>query len=141
MDILYQSYVIRAIPRGNDVWYELAHDRLVEPVLADNATWRQENLSRLQRQAALWEKEGRPGGLLLSGEDLEEAEKWADTHCSELERHEKAFLQACREARETARKLAEETEARRKAEERAPRRPRNWQKSVPGLLKNCEPVF
>ena len=138
--ILYQAYIIRTVSRGNDVWYELAHDRLVEPILVDNAAWRQEKLSRLQRQAAVWESENRPKGLLLSGQDLEEAETWAEAHFDELEKGEKDFLEACREAREaeenerklaaaieerrrheleTALKLAEETEARRRAEEKA----------------------
>ena len=49
------------------LWYRLAHDRLVDAVRSDNARWNTENLSLLQRQALLWEREGRPDRLLLQG--------------------------------------------------------------------------
>ena len=32
VDVLYNGYLIRPVTRGDDTWYELAHDRLVEPV-------------------------------------------------------------------------------------------------------------
>ena len=102
VDILYQKYIIRTMARGNTVYYELAHDRLVGPVMTDNAAWRNQNLNRLQGQAALWEDAKRPNELLLRGKDLEEAEIWAEAHSAELELHEKAFLDECRKARETA---------------------------------------
>ena len=116
---LVDAHLVRSETRRNATWYELSHDRLVEPVRQANKAWFQQNETPLQRQAALWEKEGHSRGLLLSGEDLEEGERWADKDFTELEPHEKEFLAACRGARETARKLAEEAEARHKAEEKA----------------------
>ncbi len=49
------------------VWYELAHDRLIGPILDDNARWREAHLSELQKHASRWDREGRPHHLLLEG--------------------------------------------------------------------------
>ena len=79
---------------------ELVHDRFVEPIRVNNATWFPLHLSALQRQAALWDEENRPSGLLLQGQALEEAEVWAAAHEDGLESHERDFLEACRLGRE-----------------------------------------
>ena len=50
-----QSDLVRAEKRGGATWYELTHDRLVEPILASNKKWFELNLSPLQRQALVWE--------------------------------------------------------------------------------------
>lgn len=42
VQVFYDEYIIRPVVRGNDVWYELAHDRLVEPILEANRRWRAE---------------------------------------------------------------------------------------------------
>lgn len=97
---LQRRFLVRAEARGGDAWIELVHDRLVEPVRASNAAWFPMHLSALQRQAALWEEQGRSDGLLLRGEALVEAERWATVHDSELEPRERDFLVACRKARE-----------------------------------------
>jgi hypothetical protein len=104
LDILYKTCVIRAIPKGNDTWYELAHDRLVEPVLADNASWKQKSISLLQRQADLWRKsKDKPEHLLLSGAILKEAERWAASHQEDITDNENLFLVGCRQKRARSR--------------------------------------
>ncbi|HMQ33673.1 MAG TPA: hypothetical protein PKD53_23275, partial [Chloroflexaceae bacterium] len=62
---LVDAYLVRGEKRRGATWLELAHDRLVEPVRAANAAWFAEHLSTLQRQADLWEQQGRPAGMLL----------------------------------------------------------------------------
>lgn len=104
---LVDAHLVRAEQRRGATWYELAHDRLVEPVLADGRAWRQAHLSPLQRQAALWSEQGRPDGLLLRGGPLEQAEAWAAAHEAELARADHEFLDECRQAR-----LIEERERR-----------------------------
>jgi WD40 repeat protein len=111
VDILREAYIIRAVIRGGDTWYELAHDRLVEPILVSNRTWRETHLSPLQRQAELWEEQGRPAGLLLRDEALEDAEEWAAANPAELADVERGFLRECREARAVAER--ERQQARR----------------------------
>ena len=99
---LVDAHLVRAEQRRGATWFELAHDRLIEPVRKDNAAWREAHLSPLQRQAALWVSEERPKGLLLQGIALQAAEQWAAEHNDELEAHERDFLEACREARSAA---------------------------------------
>ena len=101
---LVDAHLVRAEKRRGATWFELAHDRLIEPVRKNNAAWYQANLSPLQRQAALWEEQHRSPGLLLRGETLDEAERWADTHQNELTSTEHDFLAACREARAIAKR-------------------------------------
>ncbi len=74
---LEDAHLVRSEQRRGATWFELAHDRLIAPVRADNAAWFEAHLSTLQRQAALWEQQKRPDGLLLRGEALAEAERWA----------------------------------------------------------------
>lgn len=39
VDLLYNAYLIRPVKRGRDTWYELAHDRLVAPIVEANRAW------------------------------------------------------------------------------------------------------
>jgi WD40 repeat protein len=99
---LIDAHLVRGERRRGATWLELAHDRLVGPVRADNATWRDANLSPLQRQAALWVQQGRPDGLLLRDNALTMAEGWAAVNAGELGPSEREFLLACGESRELA---------------------------------------
>ncbi|RRR66912.1 MAG: hypothetical protein EI684_19850 [Candidatus Viridilinea halotolerans] len=103
IQVLVDAHLLRAEERRGAVWYELAHDRLLGPIRSDNAAWREANLSTLQRQAALWEDQRRPEGLLLRGAALRQAE----TEATDLNEVEQAFLAACQTAR-----VAEEREQR-----------------------------
>ena len=94
---LVNAHLVRAEPRGGATWLELTHDRLVEPIRADNARWHEANLSTFQRQAILWERAGRPNELLLRGAALDEAEAWLRENPAQTE-VERAFLERCREA-------------------------------------------
>ncbi len=95
---LVDAHLVRAENRRGATWYELAHDRLIEPIRTDNAAWFQAHLSALQRQAELWEKQNRASGFLLDGDALKEAECWAATHAAEMTAAEQDFLAACQEA-------------------------------------------
>jgi WD40 repeat protein len=97
---LEDAHLIRAEKRGEWTWYELAHDRLVQPVVEDNRSWFDNNLSLLQRQAELWNDQDRPESLLLSGKELNEANTWATNNQAVLQQHEKDFLSACEEVRQ-----------------------------------------
>ena len=96
--LLVDAHLVRAEQRRGATWFELGHDRLIAPVRADNAAWFEAHLSTLQRQAALWEGQGRPDGLLLSGAMLAEAKAWAAEHASEMEPGEISFLRASEQA-------------------------------------------
>ncbi|MEW6401793.1 MAG: WD40 repeat domain-containing protein, partial [Chloroflexota bacterium] len=92
-----QSDLVRAEKRSGATWYELTHDRLVEPILADNKTWFEQNSSVLQRQAKLWNDQARNVNLLLRDQALEEALQWAREHDDELRTYERDFLKASQE--------------------------------------------
>ena len=54
---LINTHLVRAESRRGATWLELAHDRLIDPVRANNDAWYQVNLSALQQQARLWESQ------------------------------------------------------------------------------------
>lgn len=96
---LVDSHLVRGEQIRGAIWYELAHDRLIGPVQADNVAWRTANLSPLQRQAELWEHEGRQDGLLFRDHDLAAAEAWATDNPDAVNRVEQEFLARCRAVR------------------------------------------
>jgi WD40 repeat protein len=95
---LRAAHLVRAEKRGGATWYELAHDRLIAPVRSDNAAWRDEHLSPIQRRAALWVSQGRPRGLLLAAEELAAEEVRAVASEAEVTGQ---FIVASSEAQET----------------------------------------
>lgn len=95
---LENAHLVRRDTRRGITWFELAHDRLVIPVRRDNQDWFQTHLSLLQRQAALWDEQGRPEGVLLHGSDLVDAEGWAAENPEEMGVVEQDFLDASRAA-------------------------------------------
>jgi WD40 repeat protein len=97
---LVDAYLVRGEKRRGATWLELAHDRLIAPVRADNAAWFAANLSPLQRQADLWATRGRPASLLLRDEPLAEAEAWAAANPADLGAVEAEFLARSQEARD-----------------------------------------
>lgn len=87
---LVDTHLLRAEQRRGIVWFELAHDRLLGPVRASNASWADQHLSATQRQAQLWDSHGRPESLLLV--DLAVIERQlAEPNMPALER---SFLEA-----------------------------------------------
>lgn len=113
VDFLESRHIIRAEFRAGARWYELTHDRLVEPILQNNQEWYKTHLSLFQRQAELWIQQGRSKGLLLSGEELEKAGE--DAKKLTLTAEEKEFLEECREQQELTRnKLEQEARERRR---------------------------
>ncbi len=93
------AHLVRAENRRGATWYELAHDRLIEPVRSNNTDWFEQHLSPMQRQAGLWETQNRSKGLLFRDDALTDAETWAVDHENDLLPVERDFLDACREAR------------------------------------------
>ena len=96
---LENAHLVRAERRRGTEWYELSHDRLIDPIRASNRAWREHQLSPLQRESQVWDRRGRPAGLLLTGATLETAESWAHEHPSELTDADAEFLNASRAER------------------------------------------
>jgi WD40 repeat protein len=96
LQLLEDAHLVRSEQRRGATWFELTHDRLVQPIRSDNAVWRVRNLSALQRQAALWNDQHRGEGLLLRGDALVDAERRLQDEPVELSATERQFLDACR---------------------------------------------
>lgn len=102
IEALVDAHLVRAEKRRGFTWFELAHDRLVAPVHADNLGWRERHLSPLQRQAALWDQQDRPDGLLLHDSELADAERWAAEQPESLTDPERQFLAISRRRQASA---------------------------------------
>jgi len=94
VDILEEQHLIRADMRAGTRWYELAHDRLVDPILQSNRAWEAARLTPLRLAARRWKDAGEDAGILYRGQTLEEALSWAEAHASEVEPYEREFLEA-----------------------------------------------
>ena len=112
VDVLRSRYLVGADVRAGGRWFELCHDRLIEPIRESNTAWREARLQPFQRQAERWDSEGRPARLLLDARALEQAEGWAAHHDDELIDEERAFLAASREAHSRTQAQARQAEVR-----------------------------
>ncbi len=89
---LLDTYLVRSEPRAGANWFELSHDRLVEPIHADNERWEEANLHPLQVQAKLWDNGGRVRTLLLGADVLPDALAWAKANPTLLTASEREYL-------------------------------------------------
>ncbi len=97
---LLDTHLVRAEQRAGATWYELAHDRLIEPVRQNNAAWRDQHLSAAQQRAALWQRQGRPPGLLIRDQELAAGERWAARKPAIVTAVERRFLEQSRKVQD-----------------------------------------
>ncbi|MBN2002932.1 MAG: hypothetical protein JXA21_06215 [Anaerolineae bacterium] len=93
VDILQNRHIIRPEMRAGARWYELAHDRLVQPVLQSNQAWEAARQTPLRVAAQRW-SEGKQAALLYRDEALKQALAWAAQHPDDVESYECEFLTA-----------------------------------------------
>jgi hypothetical protein len=96
VEVLREKYILRADIRPSGTWYELAHDRLVEPILADNLEWR----ARYKNPVADALERG-PNNL-LTGSGLLVALQFARDNAQELTQEERLYLKKSGEAERKA---------------------------------------
>ena len=101
---LVNTYLVRAEERRKFTWYELSHDRLIKPVLSSNAAWHNSNLHETQRMADEWHKKDKLEGLLLTGEKLVAAERWADQNAVFVTTEDREYIDASIALRKAAEK-------------------------------------
>jgi WD40 repeat protein len=95
---LVNAHLVREDRRAGATWFELAHDRLIDPVRKSNAAWAEKHLSTLQAVALVWKKEGEPPDrFLLRHQELAKAEEWADKHAAEMNELDRRYLRACQD--------------------------------------------
>ncbi|MEF8722785.1 MAG: hypothetical protein V5B30_09380 [Candidatus Accumulibacter delftensis] len=105
VEALARRLLLRNDSRSGTLWYEIAHDRLVEMIVGGNAKWFDQHLTKLQLRAVRWDLLRRNGATdlaereLLVGSDLRKGETWhrqhPDEHASEVDEE---FLGASRKA-------------------------------------------
>jgi WD40 repeat protein/tetratricopeptide (TPR) repeat protein len=110
VDQLVDAHIIRAEQRAGARWYELVHDRFIDPILASNE--RRKNL--ITDPAREWRRLGRDPGSLLRGERLHSLAAWAKQHPDALDDLESQFLTASLEAAQQAEREAEEADRLRR---------------------------
>jgi len=93
IDKLQDTYLVRVEQRARAIWFELAHDRLINPVRCSNEEWRSRNLALFQRQAKLWAENARPDDMLFAGGELAEALRFAESNPESLSEADDAFLE------------------------------------------------
>jgi WD40 repeat protein len=101
--MLVNAHLVRSEKRLNSDWYELAHDRMITPVLQNNKAWVENNLNLLQSQARVWASQSRSTSLLLRGEELARWQQWAKENQADVKAIEREFLDKSEE-REILRK-------------------------------------
>jgi len=78
IDELERQHFIRVELRGGERWYELSHDRFIQPIKESNRKWllhfsgTEARLVQLEAQAAAWHAHGRDIATLLKDSELEE---------------------------------------------------------------------
>ncbi|MBZ5525403.1 MAG: WD40 repeat domain-containing protein [Acidobacteriia bacterium] len=82
VSVLARESIVRGERRAGALWYELTHDRFIDPIRNSNLKWREARGEsyrmgeRLQARAAKWEQAGRRVEDLLNETELEEALHW-----------------------------------------------------------------
>jgi WD40 repeat protein len=95
IEALQASHLIRSDKRGSRIFYELAHDRLLNPIRDEHQNWKLLNLQPFQLRAEAYE--GGKEVQLLSRKEYLKAIKWQSNRDYSLTGSEKAFLNASRE--------------------------------------------
>lgn len=121
---LADQFILRAESRAGGMWYELIHDRFVEPILQANHAWRARQ-DPLVRAAEEWDRGGRGITGLYQGAQLSEA--LAESDPAQAEPLVADFLLASQDAQsqrelEAAREQAAADERRAQEEARRAQR-------------------
>ena len=96
-DKVVQEFVRNGLVReekrsGGTTFYELTHDRMIEPILENNHDWDLENSSPFSTHVADWEKNKRDVDL-LGDQALIRAEQWAKENPQKLTKNEIEYLE------------------------------------------------
>ena len=129
VDVLEGYHLIRSEDRGGARWYELSHDRFIEPIQNSNQQWQssrpgQALWKELEHRAAAWEKapEAVKPAQLLTEDELIRAEAWktgSDSVELEPSARLRRFLEASCTALAQAKLEAEIETERREARAKA----------------------
>jgi hypothetical protein len=89
LQTLQDGYLVRSDERAGTTWWELCHDRLIDPILEDNETWREQHLEPWQVTAVKWHASQESDRYLLPGDVARHAKRWLaknDEYATDVER-------------------------------------------------------
>lgn len=105
IDLFDAAFLVHPVLRGSDTWYELSHDRMVEPIQEANRRWQATYANPLSDAVQKWAASGKSPAGLLDGRQLAEARAFAAAHPGDITEDESAYLAASEAAyRETRRR-------------------------------------
>src|SRR5260370_1757547 len=113
-DEFIEKHIIRREETRGAVWYELAHDRLIRPIIESNDAWLNLSENTYQRLAKKWVESGEKEDLLLAAHELPPAQAWLQQH-GEASPRVKEFIKASVEKedrRQDRQKIAETQRAK-----------------------------
>jgi WD40 repeat protein len=116
--VLEDLHLIRGEWRAGAKWYELTHDRLIEPIQESNRKWlagrweTEQIIQRLEAKVAEWVRLGRGRGGLLDEVELLEVDRWM----SSLSPADIASIDDLRALVENSRIVNEEAKRERQAQ-------------------------
>jgi glucan-binding YG repeat protein len=106
VQLLADQFLIRAEQRSGGTWYELVHDRFVQPIVDANHSWVAEQTDPVTTATRVWLRSQRDPTRLLKGSLLTDAERYARENPRALGEDERAFLEASAALQATARQAA-----------------------------------
>jgi WD40 repeat protein len=86
--MLVDAFLLREERREQLTWFELAHDRMIEPIIINNKA----SLEAFQLRAAEWLRMKEPPELLLSVKELAAADAFVEQYPDEVTAEETRFL-------------------------------------------------
>jgi len=95
---LDEVHLIRRLEERGGIWYELAHDTFIKPVVEVYEKWLEEHHSPVIDDAKAWHEAGRDSSFLYQGRRLQKAVVWAKANEKLLSEVEIEFLDSCNEA-------------------------------------------
>jgi hypothetical protein len=115
VEFLERRFLLRREEKAGGAWYELVHDRFIEPILLANRNWREQQ--PLIQVARSWLEAGRPAGMLFEGDALAVALR---SNWQGLGQEVREFIeasQAAQRAKEEAQRAEQEAQRRRDLEQ------------------------
>jgi Novel STAND NTPase 1 len=82
LKILQDRYLIRSDERAGARWWELSHDRLIQPIIDNNTSWELKNLEPWQIAAINWRRSQQDDSYLLRGDAYRQARKSLARHAT-----------------------------------------------------------
>ncbi|MCL4704851.1 tetratricopeptide repeat protein [bacterium] len=107
MKLLVDKHLIRTESARGGTWYELVHDRFIEPILAANKKWAAKSSTPLSLAAQDWKDAEYEESYLYQGQQLEDAIRWANNNDAATGELEREFLNESRKVEDQRRRELE----------------------------------